>query len=356
MSMVRLAAVLLLLQDVTGSESLPSVRPLRGDLLLWRSSAGKSSALTGETRIAPADRLGSKDGNHASFATEAGSIIALKGVRAAAERGLGLERREGKLFFRVYEGKLAVYTFEETVGVDTPQGLITGKAHFVVEVDKEKGTKVTALDKEVTFTTSMGPVVVGPGMETVAEPGKKPSTPRSVDLRKATEEFDRQEAASNLVKNAGFEDGLKGWEPTQFFSALGKRHTTEDSATAYSGKICIRCDLSNRIQDLKTNPIRFASQAVAVVPGKPYLFRFYYRTDLREGQVAPRMALYNVEPPDTWRLPPEKSWRMWTAVVTPKEKALSLCVEGMPDSERFEGTFWIDEFLLTELPGPARSK
>ena len=70
----------------TQSGSLPAVRPVRGDLLHWRASEGKAAPLAKETRIAPADRLGTRDGDYAVLTTESGTIVSLRGVRTAAER------------------------------------------------------------------------------------------------------------------------------------------------------------------------------------------------------------------------------------------------------------------------------
>src|SRR5262245_11909002 len=206
--MIWRAALLLAVaaQDTTQSGSLPAVRPVRGDLLHWRSGEGKAAPLTKEARVAPADRLGTRDGDYATLTTESGTIVSLRGVRAAAERGLGIERREGKLIFRVFEGKLAVQTFEEGIKVETPQGQLTaGQSHFIIEVEKEK-VRVIPVDGSVTFTNSLGSVVVEPGRETVVEPGKKPTPPKATDVAKATEEFNRLEASFNLIKNPGFEE------------------------------------------------------------------------------------------------------------------------------------------------------
>src|SRR6185436_16722585 len=112
--MIRLTAVFLLLAGTLGraqdpgtqTGALPKVRPLRGDLLLWKLSEGKAIAVPKETSIAPTDRLGTRDGDYATLATEAGTIVAFKGIRPTAERGLGIERREGKLTLRVFDGKL----------------------------------------------------------------------------------------------------------------------------------------------------------------------------------------------------------------------------------------------------------
>jgi len=362
--MVRLLAVLTLLagpwcaQDPsTKTESLPLVRPVRGDLVLWQASEGKAGAVIKETRVAPADRLATKDGDYASFSTETGTVVALKGVKPAADRGLGIERREGKLTFRVFEGKLVVQAFDEKIAVDTPQGLITATgSRFLVEVDKDNKVVVKVETGEVTFTNSLGPVVVGAGKETVVEPGKKPTTPKSIGAEKAFEEFTRSEASSNLFRNPGFEDGLKDWDQTHFFSALGKRQTDLDANQPHSGKTCARFDVSSRIQGAKPTFARFATQGVPVVPGKTYLFRVFVRSDIREGKVAPRIMLYNVDPPEPWEVPVDNSWRLMTGRVTAKDKNFAVMVEANILSEKYEGSFWVDDLLLSELPPQVKPK
>ncbi len=332
----------------TQSGSLPAVRPVRGDLLHWRAGEGKAVPLVKEARVAPADRLGTRDGDYATLTTESGTIVSLRGVRAAAERGLGIERREGKIIFRVFEGKLAVQTFEEGVKVETPQGLVTaGQSHFVIEVEKEK-VRVIPVDGSVTFTNSLGSVVVEAGRETVAEPGKKPTPPKAVDVAKATEEFNRQEAAFNLVKNPGFEDSLKEWGPTHF-TLTGKRHTEQDTAVAHSGRASVRLDINPRLH-ARTGLYRFAVQDVPSVPGKTYLFRFYIRGDIREGKVTARIGLGGVESPDAWMVSGEKTWKAKSVFVTAKEKALSVMLEVAVDSEQSSGSLWLDDFLLSEFP------
>jgi len=363
--MIRLTALLLLLagpwsatQDPsTQTEALPKVRALRGELLLWKASEGKASAVAKETRVAPTDRLGTRDGDIAAFSTEAGTIVALKGIRSTAERGLGIERREGKLTFRVFDGKLVVQSFDEGVGVETPQGLLTATgARFLIEVDKDSKVVVKADVGEATFTNSMGSVGVGAGRETVVEPGKKPTAPKNTDVSKAFEEFNRSEAPSNLFKNPGFEDGLKEWDPTNFLSPNGKKQTELDSTLPHSGKACARFDVHSRIQGDKPNFARFATQGIPSVAGKTYLFRVFVRSEIREGQVAPRIMLYNVSPPDGWEFPSEKSWRMVTGRVTAKEKLIPVMVEATIRSDRYDGSFWVDDFFMTELPDPVKPK
>lgn len=338
----------------TQSSSLPAVRPVRGDLLHWRAGEGKTAPLSKETRVAPADRLGTKDGDYATLTTESGTIVSLRGVRTAAERGLGIERREGKLIFRVFEGKLAVQTFEEGVKVETPQGQITaGQSHFIVEVEKEK-VRVIPVDGSVTFTNSLGSVVVEPGRETVAEPGKKPTAPKAVDVGKATEEFNRLEAPFNLIKNPGFEDSLKEWGPTHFTLA-GKRHTEQDTTVAHSGRASVRLDITPRIQG-RPGMYRFAVQDVAAVPGKTYLFRFYLRGDIREGKVTARIGLGGVESPDAWNVTGDKTWRPKSVFVTAKDKILQVMLEVTIESDPYGGSLWLDDFLLSEFPGSAAPK
>lgn len=357
--MFRLAATLLLcaaFQDPsTTADALPLVRPVRGELLAWRKTDAKAVPVTKETRIAPADRLGTRDGDYAAFSTEAGSIVALKGVRTGAERGLGLERRENKLVFRVFEGKVAVQTFEEGLQIETPQGQIAAnKSYFLVEVEKDR-TKVVAVDGEVTFTTSLGTVVVESGRETVAEAGKKPSAPRIADVGRATEEFSRHEAPSNLVKNAGFEDGLKEWGPTHFYSA-GKKQTDLETGLAHSGRACMRLDLHSRVQGEKIGQMRFAAQELTAVPGKKYLLRAYFRSDVREGQIVPRIGIGGLESPDSWLVPCDKNWKLKSMIVTARDRLLSVQIQVDMLTDKYDGSIWVDDILLSELPATAKPK
>jgi hypothetical protein len=362
--MRRLAPFLVLLiapwcsaqEPATTAESLPLVRPVKGELLLWRASESKTGPVSKETRIGPADRLSTRDGDYAAFSTEAGTIVALKGVRSAAERGLGIERRAGKLTFRIFEGKVVVQSFDEGVTVETPQGQIVATgSRFLVEVDKDNRVVVKPETGEVTFTNSLGSVVVGAGKETVVEPGKKPTTPKGTDLAKGFEEFNRFEASSNLLKNPGFEDGFKEWDAI-LFAATGKKQAELDTASVHSGKACARFDVGSKLQGAKGGWGRFLSQNVAVEVGKTYLFRAFVRSEIREGQVVPKMFIYNSDLKEAWKFPAEKAWRMVTGRVVAKEKHFVVSVEANVASETFEGSFWVDDFFLSELPAPVKSK
>jgi len=362
--MRRLAPVLALLmapwcsaQDPsTTTESLPIVRPVKGELLIWRASESKTGPVSKETRVGPADRLSTRDGDYAAFSTEAGTIVALKGVRSAGERGLGIERRAGKLTFRIFEGKVVVQSFDEGVTVETPQGQIAATgSRFLVEVDKDNRVVVRPETGEVTFTNSLGSVAVPAGKETVVEPGKKPTPPKASDPAKGFEELNRFEAGSNLLKNPGFEEGFKDWDAT-LFSSIGKKHGELDSASPHSGKACARFDVSTKLQSAKPDFLRFVTQGVPTEPGKTYLFRAFVRNDIREGQVVPRIFIYNSDLAEAWKFPTEKSWRMVTGRITAKDKSFNVAVEANVLTERYEGSIWVDDFFLSELPAPIKPK
>ena len=115
--------------------------------------------------------------------------------------------------------------------------------------------------------------------------------------------------------------------------------------------------MSNRIHG-SGNPgrLRCATQNVAVVPGRTYLFRLYIRSETREGQFAPLVGLGGVETPDVLPAACDKAWKMKSMVVIAKDKEIRLALEVNVESERFEGSIWIDDFFLCELPSAVKPK
>jgi hypothetical protein len=214
---------------------------------------------------------------------------------------------------------------------------------------------VTTVSDAVSFSNTMGTVTVEAGRETVAEPGKKPGVPKSVDTGKAAEDFTQPEAAYNLIKNPGFESGLKDWGPT-YFNFAGKRHTEADASVVHSGRASLRFDAATRLQGAKPGLMRFALQDVTVVPGKSYLFKFYIRAEIREGNITPRFGLGGAELPDAWTFPVDKTWKMKSMRVVARDKNFTLGLEALLEGERYEGSLWVDNLLLTELPTPAKPK
>src|SRR3989304_2501049 len=106
MRRLALLAALLAQDPGTTTGELPAVRPVHEPLLVWRASTGKGDPVRGEIRVAPNDRLGTPGGAYACLLTEGDSLISLRGVHAAADKGLGLERQGARLVMKPFAGKL----------------------------------------------------------------------------------------------------------------------------------------------------------------------------------------------------------------------------------------------------------
>jgi len=342
-ALVWAGAVLMGAQDPgTTSEELPSIRAVQGDLHVWTAAKDKLTPVTEPLRVTPLDRIGTRKDKYAMLATQDGSLISLSEVEVGRERGLALERTKDKLVIKLYKGKIAVETFQTGLRVETPNGVVEGgRACCVVQVDGKK-TKVFALDETLTFVNSLGTVKLEPGQESTAEKTTKPSDPKPADVDRAMSE----NTPASLIRNPGFEEGLKDWNLEQ---QGGKDSTTLESGLSHSGRQCARLEVSNRIYGTSCSGWLGFKQSLRLTPGKKYLFRAYLRLETREGTVKP---YFSIAPQAVTRWTPELSEKTWIRVggaFTPDTEAARISVEVDPPSGRFDAVLWVDDFMLLEI-------
>jgi hypothetical protein len=347
-ALVWAGAALLGAQDPgTTSEELPTIRAVEGDLHVWSSSKDKVAPVTESQRVTPLDRIGTRKDKHAMLATQDGSLISLSDVEVGREKGLALERTKDKLVIKLYKGKLAVQTFQTGLRVETPNGTVEGgKACCVVQVDGKK-TRVFAVDEPLNFVNSLGTVKLEPGQESSAEKTAKPSDPKPADVDKAASEFTAAMASLNLVKNPGFEEGLKDWAVEQ---VDGKDAVTLESGLSHSGRQCARVEVSNRLFGSKPANWLGLKQGVGLTPGKKYLFRAYVRQETRAGTVRPYFTIGTRRGPRWTAEAVEKTWLRCTGVFTPDtDFPFRVAIEADTQSERYDAIFWVDDLIVMEL-------
>jgi hypothetical protein len=347
-ALVWAGALLIGAQDPgTTSEELPSIRAVQGDLHVWNAGKDKLAPVTEPVRVTPLDRIGTRKDKHAMLATQDGSLVSLSDVEVGREKGLALERTKDKLVIKLYKGKVAVETFQTGLRVETPNGVVEGgKACCVVQVDGKK-TRVFAVDEPLNFVNSLGTVKLEPGQESTAEKAAKPSDPKPADADKGASEMMAAMASVNLIKNPGFEEGLKDWAVDQ---VDGKDAVTLESGLSHSGRQCARVEVSNRIFGNKTPDWLGIKQGLHLAPGKRYLFRAYARQETREGTVRPLFTIGSTKGPRWTAEPVEKSWLRFGGVFTSDaELTYRISIEANTQSARYDVVFWVDDFLLMEL-------
>ncbi len=348
--MIRTLALLALLQPQdTRPEELPAIRPVAGDLKVWRAATGGIDAVKQEVRVAPADRIGTAGGEYACLLiTEGEGLVSLKGIKAGKDRGLGLERAKGGLVLKVYDGKVTLETFATEIVVQTPQGEVRGKqAYFYIEVAEDK-TKVVSIEGTVTFANDLGGVDVGPGEEATAAAGKKPSEPRKSDPRALREIFD---APQNRLANPGFETEAKGWDlPTD------NRFWSFDRELVHTGA---------RSACFEVTPKHFAGRrdgglacqrGIAVTQGRRYIVRAYVYLRTVKGSVSATLSFMPLEEggdrDGLWTKTPlrENAWTMLRLVGTAKRPTMDVSISFQIRSDDYEARIWADDVALIELP------
>jgi len=347
-ALVWAGAALLGAQDPgTTSEELPLVRAVQGELQLWSSAKDKFALVTEPVRVAPNDRLGTRKDKLATLATQDGSLISLSEVEVGRDKGLALERTKDKLVLKLFKGRVAVETFQTGLRVETPNGVVEGgPSCFVVQVDGKK-TKIIVDIGSLTLVNSLGSVKVQAGQESTAEKAAKPSEPKPVDAERAVGEMSAATASLNLVKNSGFEDGLKDWAVEQVGS---KEPITVDNGSAHSGRQCARLEISSQIYGHSPNSWLGLKQGLHLVPGKRYLVRAYARLECREGSVKPFLTIETQNGPRWMVDPSEKSWQRLGGIYVPdRDQVLRIAAEAAITSERYEAVLWLDDFLILEL-------
>lgn len=344
-----LLVLALLTQESTTAGELVPVRPVKGELRVCRAGSAKAEPVREELRVAPADRLGVPKGGSALFATEGDALIHLRGVDAAPDKGLSLERAGKTLVLKVLEGRLVVESFQADLQVETPHGRASAsKAYFLVDVG-EKSTRVVAIEGRIAFTTSMGTVTLEGGQESTAGRGQEPSAPKAAPPGEGSD-FD---AGGNLLKNPGFESSLQYWQSKPVLNA---KISEIDSAVFHGGGRSMRFELANRLHGGKAPPKYLGfRQDVKLVAGRRYLLRGFARTETKEGKVTPSLVLDGgrVEERNSSAPSCEGTWKMRRVIATAEQENCTFSLEWKADADPVDAKMWWDDLCLIELPGPA---
>ncbi|MBI2931729.1 MAG: hypothetical protein HYY16_08760 [Planctomycetes bacterium] len=336
----------------TTDESFPFVRTVSGDLRIWRGGAAASTLLK-EERVPPSARLGTSQGEHASFSTEGETLISLKGVRVGRDKGIGIERRDKKLLFKLWDGKIAVDAYEADVIVETPHGLVEGaKVCLLVEADPN-GMTVVSIDGELTLSNSLGSVKIKAGEKSAVPKGKPPVEATRADMLRETRRF---EMVRNLVRNPGFEDELKYWEAG---NDNNKNFAVIDTKLAAWGRRCARLQISSRALGARPEWLPFR-QPVKLEKGKRYLARAYLRTETTLGQIQPVLALEpdGAKSMESWfsrEVSCENKWKRAQMIFIAQDTLYNIRISSNT-SEEVEGVILADEFYLGELDAGAPPK
>jgi hypothetical protein len=342
-AMLWAAAALIPSQDPTTSEELPAIRPIQGDLHLWNAAKDKLTPVTELVRVNPKDRIGTRKDKLGLFATQDGSLISLSEVEVAHDRGLALERTKDKLVIKLYKGKILLDAYQSGFRVETPNGVVEGdRGCSVIQVDGVK-TKVWVLAEKLTFVSPLGKVTLEGGQESTAERGTRPSDPKPTDVDKATGEFSGLTSPGNLVKNPGFEDGLKDW------AIDSPKGVSLDNAVSHSGRNCVRLELSDRMAGSGGRGWLGFKQNLGLIPGRRYVVRAYLRQEIRSGSVKAYLSI-EAQGGTKWTADPsEKGWVRVGGVYTAPSGGFRISVEALIESEHYDAVIWADDFLITEL-------
>lgn len=325
----------------TRAEDFPTVRPVFGDLRLWRAGTKKTEALRDATTIPPDDRLGTAKGASGGFCAPGDTLVTLKGVEAGPDKGLSVERVDKRLTFRLHEGRMVVESFETEVSVETAHGKVTGRNACLLIESKGQATRVAVLDGQVTFINSLGEVKLEGGQETRAEKGKAPEEPRPT----VADPLGDRDSPPNLVQNPGFEAGGDRWELHS--------STRPDATTPHSGRQCLRIPVSNALFGAPPpggNVVMIGlGQPVRCTAGRRYLFRAYVRTETRQGGVRISFrcdSTTDIPSP----MKSEGAWKMKRAILKPTVKDGRLEPMIFVDAADYDATIWLDDVYLCELP------
>jgi hypothetical protein len=321
----------------TKTASLPTVRPASGALQVWQPPKDSPAPVRDSLEVGPADRLGTSNGEPATFVTDTDALVTLRGVVVRKNKGLGLLRRGEALVLQLFDGTVLVDSVEAQLAVETPNGKVEAKAAlFLVEVTK-KETRVVALSGTLTFSNALGSVSLDDGMESGAGAGEKPSAgkPRgpSPDLLGGSE---------NLIRNPGFENDLADWEDDSGNSAK------VDAKVFYAGKQAVRFDVKGRAG--KTTYLSFQQNPPLVI-GERYLIRCFIRADARRGLKGTWLEVQRgSRESDACFRPAAGKWMMhrvlFTARMAQPHPLIGLDVEG----DEIDATVWADEYFLVRLP------
>jgi hypothetical protein len=351
-------------------ERVPEVNPLSGDILIWRAQSKKTDKVTQVSKVTPQDRVGTVGGNPGRISIDADCMVTLKGVTATEGDGLSVNRVGKVLTVRLHHGRILVETFAIDFALETPNGRAEGKSvYFLAEVGRES-TRIVAIDGELKVSNDLGKMDLAGG-ETVTmrkgtEPGKGPPADPDRDLAGVA----AAEEPVNLLRNPGFELGLKDWFILRYDN---KPLATTDDKIVHGGKKSVRIQLPNIALSPDVVPFDAAGDGRTALytlldvktlrTGARYLLRFWIRTEdyaidgktvpfcfVARGLVLPEQKGQFFSP--CFCPPSEKKWRCVRFVFEAEPPGANRFGINFPEYSKgvFSGTVWLDDFFLAPLP------
>jgi hypothetical protein len=347
-----LLAVLGCIQDPTTVEGPPpvSVLPASGTLAVWRAVGDRTELLDKASKVWPADRLGTPGGEPARFTTEGPLLVHLKNIRAAAGKGLSIERKADRLALRLFKGTAIVESFESEIELETPFGKAAGRqVCFVATVD-EGSAKVIAIEGRIRFSNDLGSVTLSEGQSTTIEKGKAPDAPK-------TASHAEPEPAANLLRNPGFEEKFDDW-PIVF------EPVAEDLKVYRSGRRSLRCSPKDWAA---SNPLIPPKAVKGVLkPGSRYLFRFFLRSEgwVRDGKPALIKIVVDAQSKGAMAPPhhhvevpvSEGAWSARRVFFEALGPDATFHIHAATEAGLYSGTLWFDDFALVEFPAAPKKE
>ncbi|MBI2931610.1 MAG: carbohydrate binding domain-containing protein [Planctomycetes bacterium] len=347
-------------QDTT-EEGHPRVRPVAGQVVVWRASSDKIEDLKEAAAVPPSDRLGSRAGTPARLLIEPDLFVTLRGIKATATEGLAVARSGKKIVLKIYRGSVLVENVETELELETAHGRISGRGISVlVDVTKD-AMRVVAIDGRLTFLNELGRVELSGGETSTASAGKAPSAPRPTVPEREAGWVKDLDAPANIITNGGFEQGTSAWRTYVYWN--GKSVLNSDPQVARGGKKSARVDLPGVQFGPKTGGSSATldqQQANVLSPGVKYFLRFWVRSqNLRVGDKDASVRVLvgsglaqTYQGTFTGDAPPcEGEWRCGRFFFTAEHADLRLTFSVAVDADApVDGTFWIDDVFLAPVP------
>jgi hypothetical protein len=357
-------------------ERVPEVNPLSGDILIWRAQSRKADKVTQVSKITPQDRVGTVGGNPGRISIDADCMVTLKGVTATEGDGLSVTRIGKVLTVRLHHGRILVETFAVDFALETPNGRVEGKSvYFLAEVGRES-TRIVAIDGELKVSTDLGKMDLGGGETVTVRKGTEPAKGPPADPDRDLAGVAAAEEPVNLIKNSGFELGLKDWFPLRYDN---KPLATIDEKIVHGGKKSVRIQIPNIALSPEVVPFDAAGDGRTALytlldvktlkTGARYLLRFWVRTEdyaidgkpvpfsfVTRGLVLPEQKGQFFSPCSC--PPSEKKWRCVRFVLEAEPPGVNRFGMNFPDFKNgvFSGTVWLDDFFLAPLPVKSEEK
>lgn len=340
----------------TETEALPEISRVIGDIQIWNSQERRVIPLSQPTRVDPKDRIGIDKKLSGRIAVDSKLVITLKDVEADDKQGLSIERQGAKFVLRLYRGSLAVESCETEVAVQTPHVTVEGNAAaFLVEINSRE-TRAVALEGKLTMSNSAGAIELPAGEWSSAKENQAPAKPRPADPARDLGWVTALEGPQNIIKNPGFEEGLKYWD---FLTYQKKPIVAADDSEKRSGKQSAKVHIPNIRMGLDTDgktelPLQ-QNMTKVLKPGTRYFVRLWVRSEglTEDGKAADVRILVSYQYPGSGKerfsgtCPPcEGKWVCARFFFTAEGEDLRFSLVYLKHHAVQSGTAWFDDVFV----------